>query len=142
MNGRLLVAAQFSLIAWLVWPFTPQAWSGLALLPLALCLLLGVWTLVYNHPGNFNIRPEPKAGGRLVTDGPYRHIRHPMYTAVLLFGVAEVLAYGDPLKLVALALLMLVLWKKSSVEEAALREKFPDYAAYAAGTKRFIPFIW
>ena len=142
MNGRLLVAAQCSLIGWLVWPFTPQAWSGFALLPLALCLLLGAWTLVYNHPGNFNIRPEPRAGGRLITGGPYRHMRHPMYTAVLLFGVAEVLAYGDALKLLALVLLVLVLWKKSSVEEAALREKFPEYAAYAAGTKRFFPFIW
>lgn len=142
MNGRLLVGAQFSLIAWLVWPFTPQAWSGVALLPLALCLLLGFWTLVYNHPGNFNIRPEPKAGGRLITGGPYRHVRHPMYTAVLLFGMAEVLAYGDAFKLVALALLILVLWKKSSVEEVALREKFPEYAAYAVGTKRFIPLLW
>ena len=58
-----------------------------ALVPLALSALLGVWTLAWNRPGNFNIRPEPKAGGQLVTGGPYRLMRHPMYTAVLLFAV-------------------------------------------------------
>lgn len=61
MNGRLLVAAQFALIGWLVWPFTPQAWSGLALLPLALCMLLGAWTLVYNHPATSGYpAPNPR----------------------------------------------------------------------------------
>ena len=45
---------------------------------------LAVVTLLYNQPGNFNIRPTPKTWGTLVTSGPYHWIRHPMYTSVLL----------------------------------------------------------
>lgn len=141
MSGRGLVAAQFALIAWLIWPFTPQVWAPLAIGLLAASLVLGIWTLVHNRPGNFNIRPEPKAGGSLVTGGPYRFMRHPMYSALLLFCAAEVLAYADPLKGAAFALMVVVLWMKAGLEEQGLREKFPDYAGYAARVKRFIPGI-
>ncbi len=68
--GRLLVATQFALLAWLIWPLTPQRWSLAALLLVGCAAGLGLWTLIHNRPGNFNIRPEPKASGRLVTSGP------------------------------------------------------------------------
>lgn len=141
MSGRSLVAAQFALIAWLIWPFTAQAWTPPALALLAAALVLGIWTLVYNRPGNFNIRPEPKAGGSLVTGGPYRFMRHPMYSALLLFCAAEVLAYADLWKGLAFVLMVVVLWLKSGLEEQGLRAKFPDYPGYAARVKRFIPGV-
>ena len=137
--GRLLVAAQFALIAWLIWPFTPQSWPIAGSVLLGLAVALGLWTLVYNRPGNFNIRPEPKAAGQLVTGGPYRLVRHPMYVAVLLVAAAEVFSYGDTWKALAWAALLAVLWLKSEVEEAALRGKYPEYAAYAAKVGRFVP---
>ena len=43
--GRLLVAAQFALIGWLIWPLSAQAWSPPALALLACALVLGAWTL-------------------------------------------------------------------------------------------------
>jgi len=141
MQGRLLVAVQFALIAWLIWPFTPQVWSPLALASLVSSLLLGVWTLWHNPPGNFNIRPEPKASGRLVTGGPYRYMRHPMYSALLLFAAAEVAAYADVWKLAAWLLLAAVLWGKTVLEERGLREKHADYAAYAGRVRRFVPLV-
>ena len=141
-SGRLLVAAQFALIGWLIWPFTAQAWSAAALALLACSASLGVWTLVYNRPGNFNIRPEPKASARLVTGGPYRYMRNPMYTAVLLFAAAEVLAYADRWKLLCWLALALVLLAKALIEERYLRALFPEYAAYAKRVRRFIPGVF
>src|ERR1700674_366490 len=95
VTGRLLVAAQFAWIGWLIWPFTPQVWSRPAVALLACAIALGGWTLSHNRLGNFNIRPEPKTAGRLVTSGPYRFVRHPMYCALMLFAAAETVAYGD-----------------------------------------------
>jgi protein-S-isoprenylcysteine O-methyltransferase Ste14 len=140
--GRLLVAAQFALIAWLIWPFSAQTWSPPALALLAGAVMLGVWTLAYNRPGNFNIRPEPKASGRLVTGGPYRYLRNPMYSAVLLFAAAEVVAYRDLWKIACWVALALVLLAKAMLEERGLRALFPDYAAYAKRVRRFIPGVF
>jgi len=141
LAGRALVAAQFALIGWLVWPFTAQAWTPAALALLACAGLLGAWTVSHNRPGNFNIRPEPRAGGRLVTGGPYRYVRHPMYSAVLLFGAAEVIAYADGWKVAAWIALALVLLAKAVLEERGLRTQFAGYAAYAARVRRFVPWV-
>jgi len=139
--GLILVALQFALIAWLVWPFTPQTWSPLALAFAAGAVALGAWTLAYNRPGNFNIRPEPHARGRLVGGGPYRYVRHPMYSAVLLFAAAETTAYQDPWKVVASALLFAVLLGKATIEEAYLTDRYAEYADYSRRVRRFIPWI-
>lgn len=137
--GRLLVAAQFALLAWLIWPLTPQAWSLPALALLACAGALALWALAHNRPGNFNIRPEPKASGRLVTSGPYRYVRNPMYSALLLFAAAAVLVYGDAWKIVCWLALALVLLAKAVLEERALRAHYPGYAEYAQRVRRFIP---
>lgn len=140
--GRLLVVAQFGLIGWLIWPFSTQNWSPPALVLLCGSVLLGFWTVFHNHPGNFNIRPEPKASGRLITGGPYRFVRHPMYVAVLLFGAAEVLSYADAWKIAAWIALALVLLEKSRLEERGLRSQFSGYATYCARVRRFIPYLF
>jgi protein-S-isoprenylcysteine O-methyltransferase Ste14 len=142
LAGRLLVAAQFALIGWLIWPLTPQAWSPPALALLACAVALGLWTIVHNRPGNFNIRPEPKATARLVTSGPYRYLRNPMYSAVMLFAAAEVVAYADPWKIVCWIVLALVLFAKALLEERYLRALFPDYDTYAKRVRRFIPGVF
>lgn len=138
----MLVAAQFALLAWLIWPFTPQAWSPPALALLACAAGLGAWTMFHNRPGNFNIRPEPKASGRLVTSGPYRFVRNPMYSAVLLFAAAEVASYADLWKIAAWAALALVLLAKAMLEERGLRAQFAGYAEYAKRVRRFIPGVF
>ena len=140
MISAVLVLAQFACLAAIVVPLP----GGLALHPAGLVLagcggVIAAWSLSANRPGNFNIRPDPKAGGRLVTGGPYRHVRHPMYVAVLVFGAGMATAYAEPWRWIAFALLALVLDRKAAREERALRSQFPAYSDYAARTGRFLP---
>jgi protein-S-isoprenylcysteine O-methyltransferase Ste14 len=98
--GKLLVLAQFGLMAWLavLGALALHPWPGGPLLGLAALLALagaalGAAALRANRPGNFNIHPAPREGGELVEHGPYRWLRHPMYSAVLLMcAAAAVLA--------------------------------------------------
>lgn len=141
----MLVALQFGLIAGmalLAWPALLQghvpagAW-GMA----AAGALLGLWAMWCNRPGNFNIRPTPRVGGQLVQVGPYRRIRHPMYTAVMAFGLACALAARSPWGWFGVLLLVAVLATKASLEERWMLAEHPGYADYRARTWRFLPGI-
>ncbi len=141
-QSRLWVAAQFGLIAFmLAWP-ADWAWDAAGIALGVLALALSLWVFAYNRPGNFNIRPEPKAGATLVTRGPYRWVRHPMYVALLL-GMAAVAALAHSLAQPVLwVILAVVLNFKAALEERLLAMRWPDYATYCASTKRFIPGVW
>lgn len=142
LAALVLVGLQFALIVWLIWPLTAQIWSPPALALAGAAVTLGLWTLAHNRPGNFNIRPQAKAGARLVTAGPYRFVRHPMYSALLLFAAAEVLAYADGWKICATVALGAVLFTKAVLEEHALAAQFAAYPAYAAQLRRLIPWVF
>lgn len=141
MAGIALVTAQFVLIALLIWPWTTPAWSVWVMALLLAGAGIGLWTLAFNRPGNFNIRPEPKLHTRLVTGGPYAHVRHPMYVSVLLIGLAVVLLYLDWAKALCWIALFAVLAMKSDIEEKALQQRFPGYRDYASRVGRFFPKI-
>jgi len=104
--------------------------------------LVGVWALAHNRPGNFNIRPTPRAGGQLVHEGPYRWIRHPMYTAVIACGCACAWAAGTPWGWLVAAALVAVLSIKAGFEERWMLLQHPGYAEYRRRTRRFVPFLF
>jgi protein-S-isoprenylcysteine O-methyltransferase Ste14 len=139
MLGYVLVIMQFALIGLLIWPWTAVVWPLAAFAIFLPGAAIGLWTLAFNRPGNFNIRPEPKSTTKLVLDGPYAYVRHPMYVSVLIIGLASVLLFVDWLKMLCLAALFVVLWIKSEVEEKALRRRFPGYCNYVSEVGRFFP---
>ena len=143
--GSLLVTAQFGSLGALIVIAAPslmqQAFQPLAWMALGMSAMVGLWALTANRPGNFNIHPSPRTDGKLVMYGPYRWIRHPMYTAVNLLGLACALAQGSSLTWLLWLVLSLVLLAKALLEERWMTALHPDYASYQARTRRFIPFI-
>ncbi|MDP2008136.1 MAG: methyltransferase [Rubrivivax sp.] len=144
--GQLLVALQMLLIGALAWWAAPAFVGGyahtVAWVLAGAAAALGAWALNCNRPGNFNIHPAPKPGGQLVQQGPYRWIRHPMYSAVLLAGAASVAAAGNGPAWACLAALAAVLGTKATLEERWLLAQHECYAAYRAQTARFLPGVY
>lgn len=145
-GGAALVAAQFALIALLAalaLPALRQGSTPLAAWVLsALGGLVGAWALWANRPGNFNIRPMPRAGGQLVQHGPYRWIRHPMYTSVGCFAAGCAAAAGSAPAWAAALLLAAVLVAKAALEERWMAEAQPGYADYRRRSWRFVPWVF
>jgi protein-S-isoprenylcysteine O-methyltransferase Ste14 len=102
---------------------------------------VGIWAVVTMR--RFNLHPELKSDSKLVTHGPFRWVRNPMYLALLLCCAPPcMLAPYLPMQILAFVLLVIVLLLKIRAEEKLLHQAFPeDYAAYAARTKRLIPFV-
>ena len=91
---------------------------------------------------SFTVMPRPRAGGELVTGGPFRIVRNPIYLAALvtLTGGSLFNSWTGLAPTAALA----VLWAgKVRVEERYLREQFPEYADYARRVRyRLLPFVY
>jgi protein-S-isoprenylcysteine O-methyltransferase Ste14 len=141
--SRLLVAVQFFGILLACIPFAAQPRGSLWLL--LLCVIgagLGIATLAFNKIGNFNILPEIKSGASLITGGPYRYIRHPMYTALVVMMAGIALYNAHVVNYLGLLLVAVAVFLKAGKEERYLQMRFPQYAAYALNTRRFLPYIY
>ncbi len=105
-------------------------------------MILVSYTLWHNRFGNFGIYPEVKEGAKLITSGPYRFIRHPMYTSLLLLLAGSSLYFNHPVNYVGLLLVGVAVWLKAIKEEGLLAARYPEYDAYKKKTAGFIPFIF
>lgn len=140
-NSAILVSGQFILILFIVLSSShAYTLNSISLLVVGLCL--GLWVISHNKINNFNVQPELKQKAELVMSGPYRFIRHPMYTALLLVMLGICMTKQNPIVFLAWLLLIVILWIKSRLEEQYLIERWPHYTAYREGTYRFIPLIW
>jgi protein-S-isoprenylcysteine O-methyltransferase Ste14 len=102
---------------------------------------LGVWALLTMKLRNLSALPEIKANSPLQTGGPYRWIRHPMYSALLLLTLALVLEDFSYWRGLTWFVLFLDLWFKLRFEERLLVKTFPEYPDYQTHTRRLIPWV-
>ena len=105
-------------------------------------LLLGLWTIWTIRSSRFNIVPDVPANSQLITHGPYRFIRHPMYATLLLGALALVLNAPTPLRAAVWVVLLIDLVLKLNYEERLLVESFPSYTEYRQHSKRLVPFVY
>jgi protein-S-isoprenylcysteine O-methyltransferase Ste14 len=118
--------------------FASLEWVGLEIVG----LYLGAWAIYTMKLRNLRIAPEVARGARLVKTGPYRFIRHPMYSAVLLITVALALSHLTIARLTVWAALLAVFLAKLQHEEVLLAKRFREYTAYQRRTKRLVPFVY
>jgi len=86
---------------------------------------------------------ELKEGHQLVERGPYRFVRHPIYTSHLLMGLGTAIASGLLLAFAGLLSFFVGFWIKLKQEERLLLTHFPnEYPAYKARVKALVPFVF
>ena len=149
----LLTIAWIAFFLPLIWIATPVLASAdytlrpAPLLTGAVCLALGLRLFQLSHADlgvNWSITLEVREKHTLVTQGVYRLVRHPMYTALLLYSVGQALVLPNyiagPSYGAAMALLVAL---RIGPEERMMLEEFgKDYQEYMAQTKRLVPGIW
>ena len=106
----------------------------------ALSVLLMIWARVTFGRRSFHAAANPTEGG-LVTSGPYQFIRHPIYAAVLYFAWSGILTHLSVTSLLLGILATSGLALRILAEERLVEERYPEYAGYAARTRRIIPFV-
>jgi protein-S-isoprenylcysteine O-methyltransferase Ste14 len=99
---------------------------------------LGSLLVLWRLGKSFSIMPEAR---KLVTGGPYAHARHPLYTVEMITITGTALQFAGPWSWLIALVVVALLWIRSHFEEQVLTEAYPEYAAYRARTKRFIPGV-
>ncbi|WP_372770480.1 isoprenylcysteine carboxylmethyltransferase family protein [Lutibacter sp.] len=80
--------------------------------------------------------------GKLVTNGPYKYFRHPIYAAVIFLFSASLIAFPFKETVVGVFLIIAGLFVRLLLEEKSLNETYEEYESYSKRTKRLIPFIF
>ena len=92
--------------------------------------------------GNWSSDVTLKRDHELVVAGPYRWVRHPIYTGILLASLGTALAVGEWRGLIAVIFAGAAYWRKLGIEEAVMRRQFGEaYARYAGRVRALIPFV-
>jgi len=138
----LLVSVQFTGILYFALSGTVFPQNALVLTLQAISVILGFWAIIVMKLHTLSVLPSVKQGGQLCTSGPYRILRHPMYTAVLLLLFALLLNDYTEIRLVVFLIVFIDLILKMNVVEKILIAHYSDYKNYMTKTKRIIPFLY
>lgn len=136
----LVVAGMYPLGPLLIAPTALAEASGVAIC--ALGLMAAIWAR-RTLGSEWSQDVELKQGHELVVRGPYRLVRHPIYTGHLLMGVGTAIACGRIAGFVGCLLFFFGFWIKLAQEEELLTRHFPEeYPAYKRRVKALVPFVF
>ena len=124
----------------ILWGYTPTLGTA-AMVITTLGLMILVWARA-TLAGNWSADVVLKENHELIERGPYRYVRHPIYTGIIFMGLGGVLLSGTRFAVAVLACVLVLLWLKLSREERLLTVHFPDeYPRYKSRVKALIPFV-
>jgi len=106
-----------------------------------LSFFLMIWARITFKSRSFHLTADTTEG-ELVTSGPYRWLRHPIYAAVIYFGWACFISFPKTETLIAVIFITGGLFLRMLLEEKALIKTYPEYVEYSKQAKRLIPFIY
>ena len=105
-----------------------------------LAVLLMVWARITFGKRSYHAVANPTGGG-LVTSGPYKFLRHPIYAAILYFVWAGISVHASLINCLLGLAVTIGLVIRLFAEERLVTQQYPEYVDYAKHAKRIIPFI-
>ena len=104
---------------------------------------LFLWAMYVNRFFSSVVRIQKDRGHELVTDGPYRYVRHPGYVGGILGAVSVSLMLGSLWVLIPCGFFVLIMLIRTFLEDNTLKKELPGYTDYSEKVKyRLIPGIW
>jgi protein-S-isoprenylcysteine O-methyltransferase Ste14 len=152
-DKALVIVVQVFFYAWLIlmpldavrfrWSHMP-VWLQAAGAVILLCSFrLSFLTFRENPFLSPAVRIQKERGHTVISTGPYRYVRHPLYAAFILFVLGTSLLLGSWYGILAGLIQVVILARRAVLEERMLREKLEGYARYMDQVKyRLIPHVW
>ncbi|MET4341548.1 protein-S-isoprenylcysteine O-methyltransferase Ste14 [Bradyrhizobium sp. RT9b] len=121
----------------------PVAFQALGLLLFVLSTLFIVWVFRENSFAAPVVKLQAERAQRVVSTGPYAHVRHPMYSGMILFFAGVPLLLGSWWGLAIAPVIVVLFAVRIGIEERTLREGLPGYSDYMTRVRyRLLPGVW
>lgn len=105
--------------------------------------VITIWGVIVMKIGNFNVQPEVKLNAKFIQKGPYKIIRNPMYSGLILFFSMSIISNFSFFSLGVFSILTITFLTKINMEEKFLNQRFGErYNNYKKKTYRLIPYIY
>ena len=152
-DRTLMKIISIAFVAWLVfmpldacrfgWSHVPLWVRWIGAIAIAVSLAIVHWTVLENRYAVVVVRVQRERGQHVITTGPYRFVRHPMYAGAILLFVGTPLLLGSWYGLIGAAIIMALFCVRITIEERTLCAELEGYTEYAAGVPyRLIPGVW
>jgi protein-S-isoprenylcysteine O-methyltransferase Ste14 len=125
------------------WSQMAVTWQVLGMVGMLLSVGLIFWTILSNAYLGRMVRIQEERGHQVVTGGPYRHVRHPMYVGIILLFPCMTLFLGSWWAVVCASLIAMLMVARTALEDRTLLAELPGYAEYAQRVRyRLLPGVW
>lgn len=125
------------------WSSLPFGFVYLGALLFALAMVLIGWVLSINPYAETSVRIQNDRGQSVVTSGPYKIVRHPMYVGAVLMYLGMPLVWGSVWALLLGAVISLLFIPRTALEDRTLRRELSGYEDFTTRTRyRLLPGVW
>jgi protein-S-isoprenylcysteine O-methyltransferase Ste14 len=116
-------------------------WIGIILQLLSTALVL--WSMMVNTYLESTARIQADRAQTVVKSGPYRIVRHPTYSSILLWCASVSMVFGTRMVMAVSAVIVLTITIRTYLEDEMLKEHLPGYLEYSREVPyRLLPFVW
>ena len=138
-RSYILIAVQLSALGYLIIPELLHQPDSCFLLGFVPSFLLVFWAVVMMKRSHLSVFPDLPGKARLITAGPYRYIRHPMYSSLVILTLPIVIRDHTWDKILAGTMLYIVIYIKIKIEESQLGQRFSGYDRHKKRTGAIFP---
>lgn len=125
------------------WSAMPFWTLYLGILLYAVAIIPITWVMIVNPFAEPSVRIQTDRGHIVVSSGPYRFVRHPLYLGAIVMYPSTALVLGSMWALAVAALLGVLMVVRTALEDRTLRRELPGYEAFTAVTRyRLVPGLW
>ncbi len=123
------------------WTSVPQQLQVAGLIGAAVGLGIAIWAFVANPFFSAVVRHQKERGHRVITGGPYRFVRHPGYTGILVASPSLALALGSWIAMIPMVLMIPLIFRRLFIEDLFLKAELEGYREYARRVPHLL-FPW
>ncbi len=142
LKSTILTVIQYTTLAYIL-AFTTLISDNVALMIIQIIgFIIAAWAIYEMRKTKINIAPTPRKNAILVTSGPYKLIRHPMYLSLILSLTPIIISYYNQTTIIVFSVFLINLILKMLFEESLLKKHYNSYKNYMKHSWRLFPYIY